>query len=259
MFAEASTDSAVAVSSANPFPTDLATRLDAINDSMTVYFASDTVASVNLISSITQPVSQVSGAVDSINIASQAVTLEIKQVSGAVDSINIASQAVTLEIKQVSGAVNSTYITGAVDSFFAYEVMTTNKTAKSDGADIRPKTDDLGRQVMRNIQVRDLIATAYVSITNGTETTLKSGVTGAFLDLIYILGANDSDSAVRVDIRAVTGGNIATSIVIPASGTSGVSLPVPIPQDATGNNWTVDMPDITGTTVTLSALFSQEI
>ena len=238
MFAEASTDSVVAVSSVNPFPTDLATRLDAINDSITTYFAAESVASTNIVA--------------------QALGIEVKQVSGFVDSVNIVS-SVTQDVRQLSGAIDSMFMTGAADSFAVYEVMTTNKTVKSDGADIRAKTDDLGRQVMRNIQVRDLIATAYVSLTGGAETTLKAGVAGAFLDLIYILGANDSDGAVRVDIRAVTGGNIVTSIVVPPYGTAGVSLPVPIPQDATGNNWTADMPDISGTTVTLSALFSQEI
>lgn len=238
MFAEASTDSAVAVSSTNPFPVDMATRLDPVNDSITTYFAGDSIAS--------------------INIVAQALGIEVRQVSGFTDSVNIVS-SVTQDVRQVSGAIDSMFMTGAADSFAVFEVMTTNKTAKSDGADIRAKTDDLGRQVMRNIQVRDLIATAYVSLSNGTETTLRAGVAGAHLDLIYILGANDSDSAVRVDIRGGTGGNIMTSIVIPASGTAGVSLPVPIPQDATGNTWTVDMPDITGTTVTLSALFSQEV
>jgi len=51
------------------------------------------------------------------------------------------------------------------------------------------------------------------------------------------------------------------SIQVPANGTAGVSIPVPYPQSAsdTGNNWTADIPDITGTTVYLSALFSREV
>ena len=75
------------------------------------------------------------------------------------------------------------------------------------------------------------------------------------------MGANNSDVAVTVDLRSVTAGNVVMSLQIPANGTAGVSLAVPFPQSGsdTGNNWTVDMGDITGTTVYLSALFSKEI
>jgi hypothetical protein len=113
--------------------------------------------------------------------------------------------------------------------------------------------------VARPINVRGSLATAYVSLTTGTETTLLAGTAGEYRDLIYLMGANNSDAAVSVDIRDVAAGNIQTSVRIPANGTAGVSLPVPIPQSETGNNWTVDMGDITGTVVTLSALFSKEV
>lgn len=136
---------------------------------------------------------------------------------------------------------------------------TTNPTKVTDGQVVKSTHDAIGRQLIRPVQVRGLVSSAYVSITNGTETTLLAGVAGVYLDLIYLMGTNNSDAAVTVDIRAVTAGNIQTSIRIPANGTAGVSLPVPIPQDETGNNWTADLPDITGTTVTLSALFSREL
>ena len=68
-----------------------------------------------------------------------------------------------------------------------------------------------------------------------------------------------SDAAVSVDIRAVTAGSILHTLRIPANGTAGWSLTVPWPQDATGNNWTVDGPDETGRTITVSALFSKEV
>lgn len=182
-------------------------------------------------------------------------TVAASDVASSVNVVNTNS----LDIKQVSGSIDSVFVSGAADSFFAYEVMTTNKTAKADGSDIRAKTDKIGRQVFRPHQVRDLMATAYVSIANGTETTLRAAVAGAYLDLVYILGTNNSDAAVQVDFRAVTGGNIVTSLVIPPYGTVGLASPSPIPQADTGNNWTADLPDITGTTVTLSALFAQEV
>ena len=82
---------------------------------------------------------------------------------------------------------------------------------------------------------------------------------GSYLDLIYVMGANNSDAAVTVDIRAVTAGNVMMTLQIPANGTAGIACPVPLPQDETGNNWTADMADITGTSVYLTALFSREI
>lgn len=163
-----------------------------------------------------------------------------------------------------TGSTQNVLVTGASDSFLAYEVMTTNKTAKSDGADIRAKADDIGRQITRPVQARDLMATAYVSLATGsgfgTETTLlAAGGAGVFHDLIFVLGTNDSDAAVTASLRDVTGGNVVTSIQIPAYATSGVSIPVPYPQGNANNNWTVDLPDLSGTNVTLTALFSKEI
>jgi hypothetical protein len=125
--------------------------------------------------------------------------------------------------------------------------------------------DDLGRQVMRPVQVRDAIATAYVSLATGsafgTETTLLAATAGSFYDLIYAMGTNDSDYAVKVDFRGVTAGNVLFSIMIPGGGTAGVATPVPIPQSGadSGNAWTIDAPDISGTNVTVSALFTKEV
>ena len=172
----------------------------------------------------------------------------------------------------VSGFINSTVTVGPVvedavdDGSAPVQVggtaRTTNPTAVANGDVVKSSYDDLGRLLTRPVQVRDLLATAYVSLTNGTETTLLSASAGSYHDLLYIMGANASDVAVTVDIRPVTAGNIVMTMVIPASGTAGVSLPVPIPQtgsDGTGNNWTADMGDITGTTVYLSALFTKEV
>lgn len=205
--------------------------------------------------------SQATDSSSSVNIMSQGVTLDVKQLSGAGFSVNIVNQPAALDVKQVSGSSDSVFVTGANDSFLAFEVMTTNKTAKSDGADIRPKADDVGRQVMRPIQVRDLIATAYVSVSNGTETTLlAAGGAGVFNDLIMITATNNSTAAVQVDIRDVTAGNIVHTMYLPAStGPVGFSPSVPFPQGSANNNWTVDLPDITGTTVYFTALFSKEI
>lgn len=130
-------------------------------------------------------------------------------------------------------------------------------TKVTDGSRVNSIYDLSGRQLTR-MQAREIISTAYVTLSTGTEATLLAASAGNFLDLIYIMGANTSGAAVQVDIRAVTAGNIVATLYIPGNSTAGVSLPVPFPQDNQGNNWTVDMPDITNSNVLISALFSKE-
>lgn len=218
---------------------------------------------------------------------SQTDEITQKQISGAIDSVFVTGFAVTVgatptdpagipfnndnpvPIKIVSGALTSTVAVGddlhdAVDTGGAPLkvggiAMNANPTKVSGGDRTAFRADLIGRQITRPIQVRDLIQTAYASLTNGTETTLLAGVASTFLDLIYIMGANNSDVAVQVDIRSGTGGSVIMTLEIPANGTAGVSLPVPLPQEVIAGAWTADMPDITGTTVYLSALFSKEV
>jgi hypothetical protein len=137
---------------------------------------------------------------------------------------------------------------------------TANPTAVTDGQRVNASADKLGRLLSRPVQVRDLILTAYATVSTGTEATLLTAAVGTFADLIMITATNQSTVATQLDIRAVSGGNIIHTMFLPAqNGPVGWSLSVPWPQDATGNAWTVDLPDITGTTVNVSALFSKEI
>jgi hypothetical protein len=191
------------------------------------------------------------------NTELRATSLEITQTSGANFSVVVTGSTGTTAT--VGDSASRSADNGSAPVKVGGIARRTNPTMYADGDRAEISLDDVGRQVMRTVQIRDLMATAYATIANGTETTLKSGVAGAFLDLVYIMGSNNSDVAVSVDIRSVTGGNIIMTLQIPASSVAGLSLPVPIPQDNQGNNWTVDMGDITGTTVSLSALFSQEV
>lgn len=223
-------------------------------------------------------VKQMSGDVSSVIVNDTLKALDVVQVSGAVDSVIVNNVLVSLEQKQVSGFADSVYIIGssgttvtvgddvsdAADSGRAPVKVGgvargTNPGKVSDGDRVSASMDLVGRQLMRPLQVRGLMATAYVQVSTGTETTLLAGVAGAYLDLVYILLSNNSDAAVSVDIRAVTAGNKQLTIQVPANGVAGVSLPVPILQDETGNNWTIDLPDITGTTISASALFTKEV
>lgn len=148
---------------------------------------------------------------------------------------------------------------GGLDSMFVHIARTTNPTAVSDGADIRPSTDKLGRQLIRPINARELIATAYVTLSTGTEATLLTATAGQYIDLISIIAANTSSVAQQLDIRATTAGNIVQTLYIPANATAGWAPTAPWPQDSTGNSWTVDMADFTNSNILISALFSKEI
>lgn len=193
-------------------------------------------------------VKQVSGAADSVNIVQQDITLQTQQVSGATDSMSLVGQTVTLETRQVSGAT---------DSMLAkLTAMTTNPAAAADGVQVNQVGDKIGRAVMTPVQVRELRTTATVTLTTGTEAQLVAGGgAGVFLDLVEIAFANESTAAVTVALRDTLTGGIVDNFRCPADSTVGVSLTVPKPQNEAGNAWTVDMDDVTGTTVKVSALF----
>lgn len=203
-----------------------------------------------------------------VNLISQSLA---SSASALVDSTGVQYSGSNQFPVTVNGATNSVVAVGATlhgvaDIGSAPQkvggiVMTANPTAEVGGDVSNFRADDIGRQLMRPVQVRDLTVTAYASFATGTEATLLAASAGSFHDLIYILASNNSTAAVGIDIRPVTAGNIAMHLEIPANGTVGVAAPVPIPQSSsdTGNNWTVDLPDITGTTVYVSGLFSREV
>lgn len=205
----------------------------------------------------------------------RAAALEVMQVSGARWSTE-ATQSGTwnigtvttltgvtnaIESKQVSGFTDSVFITGQADSMMTYQARTTNPTAVSDGADVRPKADDLGRALITPVQVRDLRVTAYATLNTNSETTLLAGASSTFHDLVWIKFANTSSGAVTIDIRETTGGTIIDTYEVPANATQGVASPIPIPQANVGGSWTVDYndSDISNTTVYVSGLFEKEV
>jgi len=173
-----------------------------------------------------------------------------------------------LSTKIVSGIITSSVVTGPVvkdaadDGSAPVQIGGLSRSAvqqKVADNDVNKLALDLaGRAITRPVQCRELIATAYATLTNGTEASLLAGVSGVYQDLIYIMGANNSDVAATVDVRSNTLASVVLTLRIPANGTAGVALPVPIPQAQPQDTWTVDMEDITGTTVYISALFAKE-
>lgn len=209
--------------------------------------------------------------------ATQSGTWNITTVTGITNSVAASlidstgvqfSGSNPLPITIVSGALTSSIAVGdqlhdaADDGGAPVKVggiaRQTNQTAVADGDRVSSTYDDLGRQIVRH-QVRDLTQSAYAQLTTGTETTLLAGVASTFLDLLWIVGANNSDVAVTVDIRSGTAGSTLLTLQIPANGTAGIAPVLPVKQEIVAGTWTADMGDITGTTVSLSALFSKEI
>jgi hypothetical protein len=215
----------------------------------------------NAISGSEMQVDVVSGTITAVTGITNSVAASIVDSSGVqysgsnplpIDIVQALDHTIdSISVRQVSGANYSTQ-----SKLIARQ---TNPTAASDATEVFASADDLGRTLMRPIQVRDLIATAYTSLTSGTETTLLAGAASTFHDLIYVMCANQSDVATFVDFRCGTAGTVIMTVQVPAEGTAGVSLPVPHKMPEVAQAWTVDLPDITGTTVDITAQFSKEI
>lgn len=136
-------------------------------------------------------------------------------------------------------------------------VRRSNPTVAIDGTPSDISVDDLGRQVMKIHQVRDLIFTAAATLSTGTKTVLATSTTGTFSDLLSITASNDSDVAAVLTLfdEATT----MATIPIAANSVTVLNYIVPLPQSAAGAPWFVDLSDITGTTIRVNALFSREI
>lgn len=198
------------------------------------------------------------------------ITASVK--SALIDSIGQQySGSNPVPIKIVSGALTSTIVVGptpsdAIDDASAPLKIggiarTTNPDAVAGGDIVSTSYDDLGRQLTRPVQVRDLIRTAYVTENEVEEVVLLAGAGAWYHDLIYVLAANESTAAINLDIRQTKGGTVQMSLEVPANGTAGVSLPVPIPQGDLDASWTVQnsAADNSNTVYSVTALFSKEI
>jgi len=145
-----------------------------------------------------------------------------------------------------------------------------NPTASSAGAPVQPFYDDVGRQITVPYQMRDLVATARVTLTGGsggnTETALRVSSSGEFSDLYQLTAVNTSTAAltagsVQLDIREQTGGGITYSVMIPNDDSKPLLFNPPLPQSVATDTWTVQTPsDISaGTNIVISATFVRNV
>lgn len=131
-----------------------------------------------------------------------------------------------------------------------------NPSAKLNGEEVPLFLDDLGRPIVRHT-VRDLIQTAQATLTTGTAATLLAGTADFYNDIVQLTASNNSSVAATVALKDE--GTTIRTLVIPATTTLHFNFEPALKQSVTGVNWIVDMEDITGTSVEVSAEFHREV
>ena len=225
------------------------------------------------------PVSQLSGASWSTNVVSAFGSTAVDSVFNADNRVRVSVEtggsgltdselrATAVPVSQVSGANWSTEVTNTVTADVTGQ-GDVPITLDSEEVTVNPGSTFGVDQVSgsrwstlaRPIQVRGSLTTAYATLADSSEDTLIAASSGNYLDLIEVMCANTSDAAQTVHLRDVSGGNIVSSIVIPAESTAGIANTVPLPQSNIGNAWTVQNAgsDLSNTTIYVTAKFSQE-
>jgi len=208
-------------------------------------------------------VKQLSGSIDSVYVTSNFGTtfttddminpdnrLRVSVETGGSGLTDAELRASSVPVAQVSGANYSVNVTGVAGTVAA-SIVDSSGVGYSGS----------NRFPTRPINVRGSMQTAYVEASSEGEKTLLTGVASTFHDLVYLMGANSSDAAITVDIRQSTGGTVQMTLEIPANGTAGVAVPVPIPQDHADATWTADnnSADASNTIYAITALFSKEL
>jgi len=231
-----------------------------------VVMATDAIASTNVVSTVgltdtelratSLPIAQVSGAIFSTEVTNE-VTVDLGTNNDVIVTSVTASTTAIIGDKaadEADGDSNPVKIGGVA--------RTANPTAVAAGDRVSATYDDIGRQVTRPVQVRDLLQTAYVTEDEVGEVTLLAGASGVYHDLVYLTCANSSDAAITIDIRQTTGGTVQQTLAVPANSTSGLALGgATIPQDHADATWTVqnNASDNSNTTYAVTALFSKEV
>lgn len=256
-------------------------------NALRVQMATDAVSSVNVVGPIAQGDAAsalrvvLAGNADASVVVNSGTITTVTTLTGITNTVTtrldspdgLYSAANPFPITVISGALTSTLVIGDSAARTADNggnpvkvggiARITNPTAYSDGDRANFATDKLGRLLTRNVQVRDLIKTAYATLSTQAETLLFGPTASAFNDLIMLTATNASAAAWKIDIRATGGGNIIHTMNVPANtGPVGFAPAVPWPASDQGAQWTATISsgaDVSNANVFLSALFSQEI
>ena len=122
---------------------------------------------------------------------------------------------------------------------------TANPTNATGGNMVSSMGDKAGRQVVTPVQVRDLVAVQQTNVAVNTEiTVITAGAAGVFNDMVGMVVSTAGLAAQTITIKDATAGttrfvlNYPNAAVAPA-GPLVIMFPVPVPQAAAANNWTV--------------------
>ncbi len=116
--------------------------------------------------------------------------------------------------------------------------------------------DTRGRGLLINHELRGGRVTANATLTSGTIASLIAGDTDYFLDIVEVQFSNNSTVGVGVDLG--NDGSVSRHVDIPASSTVQLMFVNPHKQGVKNLPWTVQMDDVTGTTVKISATLIKE-
>lgn len=119
------------------------------------------------------------------------------------------------------------------------------------------KVDSQGRNFIRLHDVRGALVTASASLTTGTAATFITGDADYFLDLAEVTMANNS--TVSATIILTNDGSTVRSFEVPAANTLHLKFDAQLPQPVKNTPWGIDMNDITGTTVSVGAIFIRKL
>lgn len=118
---------------------------------------------------------------------------------------------------------------------------TANPTAVATGDRSDIMTDDVGRLVVVNAHVRDLVGVQQTTITASTaETTIVTAAASTFHDLTSLSMTNSSATLTVVTLKDSTAGTTRGIWVLAANGGGAVvHFNPPLPQATVNNNWTL--------------------
>lgn len=192
------------------------------------------------------------------------VQLWAKDTQGSLQALQMSPEGGTLltgiDVSDIN--ISTLQASGAIDSTQVQLISRqTNPTAAADGAAVFGAADDLGRQLTWPFQVRDLYTTAAATLTNGSAATLlAAGGAGVFHDLVHITFANNSTVAGNTaQVQLLQDGTVMKTVQVPNANTLAIDFTYPLPQASAATVWTVDMEDISGSTVNVFATFIKNV
>ncbi len=163
----------------------------------------------------------------------------------------------------VTGNVIGDVASGTTDSGNPIKVggqaRTTNPSAVTDGQRVNGIFDKVGRQVVVQSHVRELVGNQTTTITNSTaETTIITAAASTFNDLSSLIITNASATAFTATLKDSTAGTTRAIYAIAANGGIVLDFNPPIPQAAVNNNWTITL-SVNTVTVYIQAVFVKNI